>query len=67
MTCRPWSRAIVLMAYGNDLLRYEGLAAAGILAIRVSKTHLRRPASRSRYCFTLLETRIHAPVSCTRS
>lgn len=29
--------------YGNDLLRYEALAAAGVLAIRVSKAHLRQP------------------------
>lgn len=29
--------------YGKDLLRYEALAAAGVLAIRVSKAHLRYP------------------------
>lgn len=29
--------------YGNDLHRYERLAAAGVLAVRVSKEHLRRP------------------------
>lgn len=30
-------------AYGKDLNRFEALAAAGVLAIRVSKTHMRRP------------------------
>lgn len=29
--------------FGNDLGRYEQLAASGVLVIRVSKTHLRRP------------------------
>lgn len=29
--------------YGHDLQRYEQLAAAGVLVIRVSKEHLRRP------------------------
>jgi hypothetical protein len=29
--------------FGNDLQRYERLAAAGVLVIRVSKEHLRRP------------------------
>ncbi|MFT4164031.1 MAG: hypothetical protein QM650_02175 [Microlunatus sp.] len=29
--------------YGKDLSRFEALAAAGVLAIRVSKTHMRRP------------------------
>lgn len=29
--------------YGHDLQRYEQLAAAGVLVIRVSKVHLRRP------------------------
>ena len=29
--------------YGKDLGRFEALAAAGVLAIRVSKTHMRRP------------------------
>lgn len=29
--------------YGDDLRRYEQLAAAGVLAIRVSKDHMRRP------------------------
>lgn len=29
--------------YGKDLNRFEALAAAGVLAIRVSKTHMRRP------------------------
>lgn len=29
--------------YGGDLVRFEELAASGVLAIRVSKEHLRRP------------------------
>lgn len=29
--------------FGHDLERYEQLAASGVLVIRVSKTHLRRP------------------------
>lgn len=29
--------------YGNDLLRFEELSASGVLAIRVSKEHLRQP------------------------
>ncbi len=29
--------------FGHDLERYEQLAAAGVLVVRVSKTHLRRP------------------------
>ncbi len=29
--------------FGHDLQRYEQLAASGVLVIRVSKTHLRRP------------------------
>jgi hypothetical protein len=29
--------------FGNDLQRYEQLAASGVLVIRVSKEHLRRP------------------------
>ena len=29
--------------YGGDLVRFEELTASGVLAIRVSKEHLRRP------------------------
>ena len=29
--------------YGGDLLRFEELNASGVLAIRISKEHLRRP------------------------
>lgn len=43
--------------YGHDLQRYEQLAAAGVLVIRVSKTHLRSPRDVARRIDAALRSR----------